>query len=101
MPAPRYFNNVSLGQVVIVVTLLGTAASGILYIGNAVWGVGQSVQSIKDQLSIDADARQALAEQLRQGLATLNAQEQIDVRALNRRLDVLTAALVPSKGPMP
>ena len=97
---PRFLNNVSLGQLAIVVTLLGTTASGMLYVGSAVWNIGQSVQSIQDQLSTDADARTRLSSRVREGLVALADQERLDVRTLNQRLDTITAAVLNHNGKM-
>jgi len=87
---PRFLNNISLGQVAVVVALIGTTATGALYIGSSIWQVGQTVQIIRDQLEADSEARARLAGRIREQFTATREQEHIDVHSLNERLDTLT-----------
>ena len=94
MKPPRYLNNISLGQLAIVVAVLGTFAGGATFAIRGIWAIGETVQSIQDQLATDAGQRAELARMVAREATRLGAREHSDVDAINRRLDALTAAVL-------
>ena len=83
---PVFFNGINAGQVMSVLAICGTLFSGILWFGHGLYAVGSQMQAIKDQLAADASTEAALV-----------MQEHADVRALGRRIDGLTQAVLSVK----
>lgn len=99
MPMPRFINNISFGNILISLTMIGGMVVAIWQVGRGVQQVEDSVRAISQQVSHDTTARRRLARSLDQSIVALGDQEHRDVSAINGRLDVLTSAVLHHGNP--
>ena len=83
---PVFFNGINAGQIMTVLAICGTLFGAAAWFGHGLYAVGSQMQGIQDQLAANAATEAAFV-----------VQEHADVRAMSRRIDGLTEAVLNAK----